>query len=126
MGHQQLMLLILGIVLVGVALAAGIAQLGAKNIQANKAGVGSGLSDIAASAFNYRNRTRSEGGGDHSYKHYIIPSNLAHDDYGDYSVGDTLAGNDLTILARSSFDSAWVAICLLDSTGRTSIEFRGW
>ncbi len=125
-GQQQLLLLILGILLVGIALAAGIAHLGANNIRANEDGLSNSLAAIASDALRYRNTPASDRGGNRSFRNYVIPADRHQDDYGDYSVADTLHGQTIIIIGRSSFDTSWIAACLEDSAGHLSFRFDGW
>ncbi|HMD13033.1 MAG TPA: hypothetical protein VKI62_00265, partial [Bacteroidota bacterium] len=71
MGQQQLLLIILGVIIVGIAIAVGISQFGAHSQQANKDGVTSGLVNIAANAYQYRIRPNTMGGGNGAYDGYV-------------------------------------------------------
>ena len=73
MGQQQLLLIILGVIVVGIAIAVGISQFGANSTQANKDGVTSSLVNLAANAYQYRIRPTTMGGGSNSYSGYTVP-----------------------------------------------------
>src|ERR1051326_5596895 len=116
MGQQQLLLIILGVIIVGIAIAVGVSQFGAHSTQANKDGVTSSLVNIGANAYQFKIRPTSMGGGGGVYDNskgasaaYAIPSKMAADDNGTY----TLTSNAPTL-------------CTIKDTGKTAITFSGW
>ena len=125
MGQQQLVLLILGVALVGIAIVVGISEFGSNNVQLNKDGVTSGSISVAADAHHYRIRPAEEGGRG-SFAGYQIPPRLASDDYAQYALIGTPNSKELKIEGRSSFDPTWVATCTVDSAGKTSFSYTGW
>jgi hypothetical protein len=125
MGQQQLLLIILGVIIVGIAIAVGIAQFGAHSTQSNKDGVTASVVNIAANAYQFKIRPTTMGGGGGSYSGYTIPSKMAADDNGTYTTG-TIASNSIQIKGASTVNTAWVATLTSDDTGRTSITYTGW
>ena len=99
MGQQQLLLIILGVIVVGIAIAVGISQFGAHSIQANKDGVTSSLVNLAADAYQYRIRPTTLGGGSGGYTGYTIPNKMASDNDGTYAVG-TVSSTTATLTAE--------------------------
>jgi hypothetical protein len=77
MGQQQLLLIILGVIIVGIAIAVGLSLFAANSIQANKDAMINDVNNIAANAYQYRIRTTSMGGGNNSYVGYAVPSKLS-------------------------------------------------
>jgi len=127
MGQQQLLLIILGVIIVGIAIAVGISQFGAHSTQANKDGVTSTLVNISANAYQFKIRPTSMGGGGNSYATYSIPSKMQHDDNGDYSIATAGSATSIAISGTSKINTAWVATCTADDTGKTSIAYgTGW
>ncbi len=126
MGQQQLLLIILGVIIVGIAIAVGVAQFGAHSTQANKDGVTSSLVNIAANAYQFKIRPTTMGGGGGSYAGYGIPSKMQADDNGKYAVSGTPASNSISITGTSTINTAWVATCTSDDTGKTAITYAGW
>ncbi len=127
MGQQQLLLIILGVIIVGIAIAVGISQFGAHSTQANKDGVTSSLVNISANAYQFKIRPTTMGGGGGSYVGYLVPTKMQSDDNGNYVVGT--AGNATTIMFRgtSTMNVANTADCTVDSTGKTTLSFSsGW
>src|SRR5208337_4032637 len=120
MGQQQLLLIILGVIIVGIAIAVGIAQFGAHSTQSNKDGVTASLINVAANAYQFKIRPATMGGGSGVYTGYAIPSKMAKDDNGTYTLG-TVATNSIQVLGTSAINTAWVATCTSDDTGRTTM-----
>src|SRR5512140_193935 len=100
MGQQQLLLIILGVIIVGIAIAVGISQFGAHSTQANKDGVTSSLVNIAANAYQFKIRPTTMGGGGGSYSAYGVPSKMAQDDNGTYTLG-TVSSNSIQVKGTS-------------------------
>ena len=125
MGQQQLLLIILGVIIVGIAIAVGISQFGAHSTQANKDGVTSSLVNISANAYQFKIRPTTMGGGGGAYTNYTIPSKMAADDNGTYTLG-TVAATSVQVKGTSLINSAWVATCTADDTGKTTISYAGW
>ncbi len=126
MGQQQLLLLILGVIIVGLAIAVGITMFGANSTEANKDGVTSSLVNIAADAHQYKMRPKIMGGGRPSYENYTIPVKLQSDENGTYEIVGTPSVNQLTIKGISSMNSSWSATCNIDSNGFTMVSYNGW
>ncbi len=126
MGQQQLALLLLGVLIVGTVIAVSIGQFGSNNIKSNKEGIAASLRALAANASRYRQKRATHSGEKGSFSGFTVPANLAEDDYGRYylrGIPDTV---QVTIAAKSSFDSVWTAILTLDSSGASSITYNGW
>lgn len=126
MGQQQLLLLILGVIIVGIAIAVGVSQFSANNIQSNKDGITASLLNVGANAYQYRLRPSTLGGGSNSFANYAIPSKMLTDDYGSYSISSAGTSAQIVFQGKSSFDVSWVATCTVDSLGKTSIGYTGW
>ncbi len=125
MGQQQLLLIILGVIIVGIAIAVGVAQFGAHSSQSNKDGVTANLVNIAANAYQYKIRPGTMGGGNGAYTNYAIPSKMSRDDNGTYALG-TVSSNSIQVKGTSTINTAWVATVTADDTGRTTFSYSGW
>jgi hypothetical protein len=77
MGQQQLLLIILGVIIVGIAIAVGLSLFSANSIQANQDAIINDVNNLAANAYQYRIRTSSMGGGNNSYVGYNVPGKLS-------------------------------------------------
>src|SRR5512136_1708995 len=102
MGQQQLLLIILGVIIVGIAIAVGISQFGAHSTQANKDGVTSSLVNISANAYQYKIRPATMGGGGGSYVNYSVPTKMATDDNGTYSISTAGTASSIAFQGVSS------------------------
>jgi type II secretory pathway pseudopilin PulG len=67
MGQQQLLLIILGVIIVGVAIAVGISMFSGQSIQSNKDAILSDLNNLGADAYQWKIRPSSMGGGNGVY-----------------------------------------------------------
>src|SRR5689334_11507331 len=125
MGQQQLLLIILGVIIVGIAIPVGISQFASHSTQANKDGVTSSVVNVSANAYQFkiRPKTMSVGGG--CYVGYTLPSKMASDDNGSYAASGA-SGTAITITGTSTMNGAWTATCTVDSVGKTSIVYTGW
>lgn len=125
MGQQQLLLLILGVIIVGISIGVGVTSFIGNHEQSNKDAVTVKMIGIAADAYHYRIRPSTMGGGSHSYIGYAIPSKLAKDENGTYALGTVSVGT-LQVSGTSSLNSAWIANCTVDDTGSTVVSYSGW
>ncbi len=126
MGQQQLLLIVLGVIIVGIAIGVGITQFSANSAGSNKDGVTSSLMSIAANAYQYKVRPRTMGGGSFSYANYAIPARMASDDNGTYSLNGTPSSTQIKFSGVSAMNSQWTATCTVDSNGATMFSYSGW
>ena len=86
MGSQQLLLILLGIIIVGVAIAVGFSFSARHAVQSNQDALVADLTELAASAYAYRNLPKSLAGGGGSYLGYEIPGVLQSNENGSYAL----------------------------------------
>jgi Tfp pilus assembly protein PilE len=72
MGQQQLLLIILGVIVVGIAVAVGITMFQDNAVSANRDAVTNDLVNLAARAQQYYRRPTSLGGGQGSFANVIL------------------------------------------------------
>jgi hypothetical protein len=103
MGQQQLLLIILGVIIVGIAIAVGLQLFQAGSVGANQDALQNDVMNIAAHAQQYFVRPESMGGGNGSFDGYIaaFPERLATTGNGTYEV-TAAAGNTVTIVGEST------------------------
>ena len=89
MGQQQLHLIVLGIILVGIAIVIGLGNFQSKAVQSNRDAVIMDLNHLASFAQAYFKKAKTYGGGDHSFAGYDIPTQLKRNDNGTYNVIST-------------------------------------
>jgi hypothetical protein len=116
MGQQQLLLIILGVIIVGIAIAVGISQFGAHSQQANKDGLISATNNICANAYQFRIRPLSMGGGGGAYTGYVTPTQMATDDNGDY-VATVTSADLITVVATSKLVTGATVTMTVDGAG---------
>jgi len=86
MGQQQLLLIVLGVIIVGIAVVVGINVFTASSINANRDAVISDLTTLAAMAQQYYRKPTAMGGGGNSFASFSIPSSLESTANGSYSI----------------------------------------
>ena len=120
MGQQQLLLIILGVIIVGIAIAVGLSMFTAQSVNANRDAIIADITNMAANAYQYRIRPVSMGGGGGSYAGYSLPVSLASNENGSYTV--SVAANLVTFTGTSAQGYGTVAGGY-DGTGRLSGTF---
>ncbi len=116
MGQQQLLLIILGVIIVGVAIAVGINLFGSSSVSSNKDAIVNDLQNLAADVYQYKIRPISMGGGGYSYANYQIPMVLRPNENATYTTGPVSA-TSITFIGTSALGYGTVtSVC--DSTGR--------
>jgi hypothetical protein len=98
MGQQQLLLIILGVIIVGIAIAVGLSLFRANSIQANKDAIINDINNLAANAYQFRIRPVSMAGGSGDYSGglgYKIPFKMSSNDNATYTCAVT-AGSGTT------------------------------
>jgi hypothetical protein len=115
MGQQQLLLIILGVIVVGIAIAVGITMFGSSSVQSNKDALINDINNLAANAYQFRIRPSTMGGGSGSYAGYSIPGRMQSNENGSYTA--TAVAAQITFIGTSGQGYGTVtAIC--DSTGK--------
>jgi hypothetical protein len=117
MGQQQLLFVILGIIVIGIAIAAGIGMFESQNVLTNRDSIISDLNELAANAFQFRGKLRTMGGGQGDYSTYTIPSMMATNVNATYSV-QSASVNSLSILAVSAENPSNTVFVKIDSRGK--------
>lgn len=123
MGQQQLLLVILSVIIVGIATAVGISLFTSEAIEANKDAIINDINNLASSAYQYRIRPVSMSGGGNSYvasngTSYTIPLRLRSNENGTYSV--TVTVNSIVITATSEQNLSNTITITIGSDGRPS------
>lgn len=115
MGQQQIMLIILGVIIVGISIAVGIALFGSQSVSANKDALINDLNNLSINAYQFKMLPSSMGGGSGAYTSYRIPQKLQTNEDGTFVVG-TASASSLTLVATSAIGYGTItAVC--DSAG---------
>ena len=86
MGQQQLLLIVLGVIIVGIAIVVGINLFNANAVSSNRDAVISDLNNLAAFAHQYYIRPTAMGGGGNSFVGFAMPTGFASNANGAYSI----------------------------------------
>jgi len=116
MGQQQLIMIILGVIIVGIAIAAGISLFFGTSVIANRDAIVNDMLNIGQYAYRYKLRPEPLGGGGRSYVGLFLPADLADNDNAKYTYVTT--PNLVTLTATSKFGYGTVVV-QLDSAGDT-------
>jgi hypothetical protein len=128
MGQQQLLLIILGVIIVGIAIAVGISMFSSSSVQSNKDAIVNDLNNLAADAYQYRIRPSTMGGGGGSYGGYIVRLALQSNANGTYlpTTGVAAGSQSFTLTGNSTPYAGSAVTATLDSTGSlTSFTYSG-
>lgn len=129
MGQQQLLLIVLGVIIVGIAVVVGINVFTAQNTNSNRDAVIADLTTIASLAQQYYKKPEALGGGGNSFTGFTIPANMRSNANGTYtsSVAGavvTLVGKGTTTLTAGGSDTVQVTMAVgPDKINTTSIDF---
>jgi hypothetical protein len=122
MGQQQLLLIILGVIIVGIAIAVGLSLFSAQSIQSNRDAIINDLNNLAAQAYQHRIRPASMGGGNGKYDDskggtkFSIPSKMSANENATYAA--TVAADAVTIVATSAQDANNKVTVVIDANGK--------
>ncbi len=122
MGQQQLLLIILGVIIVGIAIAVGLSLFSAQSIQSNRDAIINDLNNLAAQAYQHRIRPASMGGGNGKYDAsaggsvFTIPSKMSANENATYVA--TVNADDVTIVATSAQDASNTVTVVIDQNGK--------
>ncbi len=100
MGQQQLLLIVLGVIVVGIAVVVGINLFNANATSANRDGVISDLNNIGAMAQQYYKKPTSMGGGGNTFTSWVIPTGLDTTANGTYAA--TVGAQTVTIVGTGT------------------------
>jgi len=102
MGQQQLLLIILGVIIVGIAIAVGLSMFTAQSVGANRDAIIADMTNLAANAYQYRIRPTTMGGGGGSYSGYTIPPSLQSNENGTYALNGTPGATTVSFTGTSA------------------------
>ena len=120
MGQQQLLLIILGVIIVGITIAVGLSLFSAQSIQSNRDAIINDMNNLAAQAYQFRIRPTSMGGGQGDYTAFSIPTKMRTNENGTYSASPSQ--NSIALTAVSAQNASNSITVTIDSFGRLG----GW
>ncbi len=100
MGQQQLLLIVIGVIIVGIAIVVGINLASTSAQSANRDAVIADLNNIGAYAQQYYRKPKSLGGGGNTFTGFTIPPSLATTGNGTYTA--TVGATVVTIVGTGT------------------------
>lgn len=102
MGQQQLLLIVLGVIIVGIAVVVGINVFTASSLQANNNAVIADLQTIGSMAQQYYRKPTAMGGGGNSFSNWEIPKSLEKTANMGAKTTAAVTANDVTLTATGT------------------------
>ena len=116
MGQQQLLLIILGVIIVGIAIAVGLSLFSAQSVQSNRDAIINDLNNLGAQAYQFRTRPSTMSGGQGDYTTFTIPTKLQTNENGTYTAVTTT--NTVVFTAVSAQNASNSIKVTIDSNGK--------
>ncbi|HPN38396.1 MAG TPA: hypothetical protein PL041_08325 [Melioribacteraceae bacterium] len=126
MGQQQLLLIVLGVIIVGIAVVVGINVFTASSSNANRDAVVSDLTNLASNAQQFYRKPVALGGGGNTFTGWTIPTNLTSTPNGSYTA--TVAAQSVTLvglgneLGNDGTDPVQVTMTVTPTNVTTAID----
>jgi hypothetical protein len=108
MGQQQLLLIVLGVIVVGIAVVVGINLFTVNAVSANRDGVVSDLNNLGSMAQQYYRKPTAMGGGGRTFTGWVIPTKTDTTPNGTYAA--TISAQSITIVGTGTEKNAGTAI----------------
>lgn len=102
MGQQQLLLIVLGVIIVGIAVVVGINVFTASASQANRDAVIADLTNIASMAQQYYRKPTALAGGNNSFTGWVVPQTLRQTANMSVAVVATVAAGTVTLVGTGN------------------------
>jgi hypothetical protein len=118
MGQQQLILILLAIMVVGVAIAAGLGLFSSNAAEQNKLAIINDLNNLRVMAYKFRIRPATMAGGAGTYVGFAMPSKFMSNENAAYSMA--IEANEITIVATSYANPTNKITTIIDSKGKIS------
>jgi len=120
MGQQQLLLIVLGVIVTGVAISMGITLFNANSRERNKESIVLEMRDIGADIAAYSLKPQIMGGGGGNISTYRIAASGpwgTDNDEATYTLS-SISANAITVTARSKLTNGAFVLCTFDRTGK--------
>lgn len=100
MGQQQLLLIVLGVIIVGIAVVVGINVFTVSSANSNRDAVISDLTTLAAMSQQYYRKPTAMGGGGNTFTGWTIPTSLSSTANGGYA--ETVTASSITLVGTGN------------------------
>ncbi len=114
MGTQQILLVILGVIMVGVAIAVGMAMFGPTLAESSKDAIVNDMMNISQYAYRYKLTPVPFGGGGRTFSGFIVPEKLKENENATYEATPAVQTCTFTATSKLGFGTV---VAVLDSTG---------
>ena len=114
MAQQQLLIIILGVIIVGIAIAVGILVFTGHSVSSNKDSINSDMMVLARLAYGYKLRPVPFGGGGNYYTGFIIPTKMDASENAAYTAMATAKIVTFTGVSKYGYGTV---TAVLDSNG---------
>jgi hypothetical protein len=104
MGQQQLLLIVLGVIVVGIAVVVGINLFTANAVSSNRDGIVADLTNLAATAQQFYRKPTAMGGGGYTFTGWTVPAELDTTPNGIYTA--TVAAQTVTLVGKGNEKNA--------------------
>ena len=102
MGQQQLLLIVLGVIIVGIAVVVGINVFTASSMNANRDAVISDLTTLAAMAQQHFRKPTAMGGGGNAFTGWVVPASLSQTANMSAAVTPTVTATSITLVGTGT------------------------
>jgi len=128
MGQQQLLLIVLGVIIVGIAVVVGINVFTASSLEANKSALVADLQTIGSMAQQYYRKPAAMGGGGNTFTGWVVPQQLKQTANMSAVIDETgIAAQSVTLIATGTdedADGASITVTMIfDQNEITSVAF---
>ena len=120
MGQQQLLLIVLGVIVVGIAVVVGINLFTANAVSANRDGVVADLTNLGSMAQQYYRKPTAMGGGGNTFTGWVIPTKTDTTPNGTYAA--TVTATIVTIVGTGHELNAGAKIVHTATVNPTTIS----
>ncbi len=118
MGQQQLLLIVLGVIVVGIAVVVGINLFNASAEEANKDGIVSDCTNLGAMAQQFYKKPLSMGGGANTFTAWVIPTGLVTTANGGYAAVPTAID---VVITGTPTEYGWTIVTTVTPTTIISV-----
>ncbi|MBU1422129.1 MAG: hypothetical protein KKG06_02920 [Bacteroidetes bacterium] len=125
MGQQQLLLIILGVIIVGIAIAVAITLYDSWSVISNKDALMNDLHNTSVSAYAFYMKVKIMGGGGGSYSGFDLPAGLKSNANGDIAFVTAGDGESIEFTATSKLDYGTIKTTMNDLGKLTPFVFTG-
>lgn len=119
MGQSQLLIIAISVLIIGIAILAGVGYFQSDDIEANKKAMIDDVHHIAANAVRYYRRIPALGGGGSKYDGYTLPQGYQSNLNGRYTT-TVKSSQVLEVTGMSGMDSTDTMVADIDTYGKAS------